>query len=199
MICKPEFNDYNLFYKETKRLEIVWNETRKGTPMNNINIKLLSDTLTVRKLHVTDVDLIYNLCADNQLFYQYHPPFVTRESILQDMEALPPGKNASDKFYVGFFDGEVLVAVLDLILDYPAKGTDFIGFFMMNAGWQGRGAGSKIIQECIAYLKTTGCRKIRLGVDKGNPQSNAFWQKNGFHIVEEGKYILMAQEILPPD
>lgn len=74
--------------------------------MNNINIKLLSDTLTVRKLHVTDVDLIYNLCADNQLFYQYHPPFVTRESILQDMEALPPGKNASDKFYVGFLMGK---------------------------------------------------------------------------------------------
>ena len=96
MICKPGFNDYNLFYKETKRLEIVWNEIRKGTPMNNINIKLLSDTLTVRKLHVADADLIYNLCADNQLFYQYHPPFVTRESILQDMEALPPGKNASD-------------------------------------------------------------------------------------------------------
>ena len=195
MICKPGFNDYNLFYKETKRLEIVWNEIRKGTPMNNINIKLLSDTLTVRKLHVADADLIYNLCADNQLFYQYHPPFVTRESILQDMEALPPGKNASDKFYVGFFDGEVLVAVLDLILDYPAKGTDFIGFFMMNAGWQGRGAGSKIIQECIAYLKTPGCRKIRLGVDKGNPQSSAFWQKNGFRVVEEGVYILMELEI----
>ena len=59
MICKPGFNDYNLFYKETKRLEIVWNETRKGTPMNSINIKLLSDTLTVRKLHVADADLIY--------------------------------------------------------------------------------------------------------------------------------------------
>lgn len=163
--------------------------------MNNINLKLLSDTLTVRKLHATDADLIYNLCADNQLFYQYHPPFVTRESILQDMEALPPGKDASDKFYVGFFDEEVLVAVLDLILDYPAKGTDFIGFFMMNANLQGRGAGSKIIQECLAFLKTTGCRKVRLGVDQGNPQSSAFWQKNGFHVISEAQYILMEQEI----
>lgn len=163
--------------------------------MNSLNIKSLSNTLTVRKLNGSDVDLIYNLCADNHLFYQYHPPFVTRESILQDMEALPPGKELSDKFYVGFFDAETLVAVLDLILGYPEKDTDFIGFFMMNASYQGKGAGSKIIRECIACLKSTSCRRIRLGVDRGNPQSNAFWRKNGFHIVDEREFILMEQEI----
>lgn len=163
--------------------------------MNSMNIKSLSNTLTVRKLNGSDVDLIYNLCTDNHLFYQYHPPFVTRESILQDMEALPPGKELSDKFYVGFFDAETLVAVLDLILGYPEKDTDFIGFFMMNASCQGKGAGSKIIRECIAYLKSTSCRRIRLGVDRGNPQSNAFWRKNGFHIVDEREFILMEQEI----
>lgn len=169
--------------------------TRKGKPMNSLNIKSLSDAFTVRKLDSSDSDLIYSLCADNLIFYRYHPPFVTRESILQDMVALPPGKDISDKFYVGFFDAEALVAVLDLILDYPEKGTDFIGFFMMNANLQGRGAGSKIIQECLAFLKTTGCRKVRLGVDQGNPQSSAFWQKNGFHVISEAQYILMEQEI----
>lgn len=160
-----------------------------------MNIASLSNTFTVRKLDKNDIDRIYGLCADNRLFYQYHPPFVTRDSILRDMEALPPGKSASDKFYVGFFDAGTLVAVLDLILDYPEKGTDIIGFFMMNAARQGKGAGSGIIRECIAYLKTQGCQKIRLGVDRGNPQSNAFWQKNGFLIVEEGEYILMEREL----
>lgn len=65
---------------------------------------------------------------------------------------------------------------------------------MMNIDGQGRGTGSKIIQECIAHLKTTGCKKIRLGVDHGNPQSIAFWKKNGFQIVGEGEYILMESE-----
>ena len=111
------------------------------------------------------------------------------------MKALPAGKDEHDKFYVGFFDEGRLAAVLDLILDYPERGTDFIGFFMMNIGLQGKGTGSKIIRECITYLKTTGCLKLRLGVDKGNPQSNAFWQKNGFRVVEEGVYILMELEI----
>ncbi len=160
-----------------------------------MNTASLSNIFTVRRLNDNDIDLIYNLCADNKIFYQYHPPFVTRESILQDMEALPPGRELSDKFYVGFFDGNALVAVLDLIIGYPDKNTDFIGFFMMDASRQGRGAGSKIIQECAAYLYTTGCRKLRLGVDKGNPQSNAFWRKNGFCVVDTGKYILMERTL----
>ena len=155
----------------------------------------LSATFTVRQLHASDIDRIYDLCAENKIFYQYHPPFVTRERILQDLEALPPGKDISDKFYIGFFDAQTLVAVLDLILDYPENGTDFVGFFMMNIDFQGRGTGSKIIQECSAYLKTTGCRKIRLGVDHGNPQSIAFWKKNGFQVVGEREYILMESEI----
>lgn len=160
-----------------------------------MNITSLSNTFSVRRLDDSDADLIYNLCADNRIFYHYHPPFVTREGILQDMKALPPGKDDRDKFYVGFFDEETLAAVLDLILDYPEKGTAFIGFFMMDNKLQGKGTGSRIIRECITYLQTTGCLKVRLGVDKGNPQSNAFWQKNGFRVVGEGEYILMELEL----
>jgi len=32
-------------------------------------------------------------------------------------------------------------------------------------------------------------------VDKGNPQSLAFWTKNGFMQVGEGHYIIMEREI----
>lgn len=160
-----------------------------------MNLQSLSDTFTVRRLDGNDIDLIYDLCADNKIFYQYHPPFVTRENILKDMEALPPGKDIADKYYVGFFDAGVLVAVLDLILDYPAGGTAFIGFFMMNAAYQGKGTGSLIIRECAAYLRAINYRKIRLGVDRGNPQSSAFWRKNGFQAVDEGEYIIMESNL----
>ena len=37
-------------------------------------------------------------------------------------------------------------------------------------------------KESIEYLKTEGYKKIRLGVDKGNPQSFSFWKKNGFKV-----------------
>lgn len=135
-----------------------------------MEINDLSKIFHVRKLDKDDVELIYNLSCKNHIFYQYHPPFVTRESILDDMEALPPGTSYEDKFYVGFFENESLVAIMDLILDYPAK-------------------------EIAMYLKSLGYKKIRLGVDKGNPQSYPFWSKNNFKAISEDKYILMELEI----
>ena len=44
-------------------------------------------------------------------------------------------------------------------------------------------------------LAEMGYREIRLGVDKGNPQSNSFWTKNGFHKIREDKYIEMSRKI----
>ena len=118
---------------------------------------------------------------------------MTRESILQDMTALPPEKSEEDKFYLGFFAGDELAAVMDLILDYPKPGIAFIGFFMMNAQKQGRGIGSQIVDEVTAHLKACGFNEVRLGVDKGNPQSRAFWTKNGFSPIEEKAYIVMSR------
>lgn len=112
---------------------------------------------------------------------------------MQDMTALPPEKSEEDKFYLGFFAGDELAAVMDLILDYPKPGIAFIGFFMMNAQKQGRGIGSQIVDEVTAHLKACGFREVRLGVDKGNPQSRAFWTKNGFSPIEEKAYIVMSR------
>ena len=107
------------------------------------------------------------------------------------MNALPPGKTFSDKYYIGFFDDETLVAVMDLIAHYPSEETAFIGFFMMNKDYQNRGIGSHIISEISVHLKEINYKKIRLGVDKENPQSNAFWQKNKFTVISHDRYIVM--------
>ena len=156
-----------------------------------MNIKLLSNTFDVRRLNIEDTELIYNLSCKNKIFYQFHPPFVTRESIQEDIRALPPGKDYSDKYYVGFFKKETLIAIMDLILEYPTKDTAFIGLFMMDFEYQNKNLGSKIISESAKYLKILGFHKIRLGVDKENPQSNAFWKKNGFIAVGESEHIIM--------
>ena len=161
-----------------------------------MKIKDLSKTFYVRKLDKDDIELIYDLSCKNHIYYQYHPPFVTRESILDDMKALPPGKSSDDKYYIGFFENDSLVAIMDLILDYPTKGIAFIGLFMTNIQYQHKGIGSNIISEITMSLKSLGYRKIRLGVDKGNPQSYSFWSKNNFNVVSEDKYILMELDIV---
>ena len=132
-----------------------------------------------------DVDAILARCAENEQFYRYHPPLATKESILEDLTALPPGKNAADKHYLGFFDGEGLTAVLDLIERYPQENGTYIGFFMTRKAVQGRGVGSALIGELLNELREEGFCRVRLAVDRGNPQSKAFWKKNGFALTGE--------------
>ena len=42
------------------------------------------------------------------------------------------------------------------------------------------GLGSALIGDLLAFLKDAGFRAVRLMYVKGNPQSAAFWTKNGF-------------------
>lgn len=161
----------------------------------------LSKQYRVRKLTNADVAEVYNLCKKNPLYYQYCPPFVTEDSIRADMAALPPNKTPEDKYYVGFSDGDTLVAVLDLILKYPKEETAFIGFFMMNRKYQGRGIGTALMKEVYAYLKSCGFLFVRLCFAKGNPQSEHFWLKNGFErtgveVQNEGYTVVVLEKKL---
>ena len=92
-----------------------------------MDIRLLSKSFFVRRLGLDDVDIIYDISCKNEIFYEYHPPFVTKQSITEDMEALPPNKSYDDKYYIGFFENNTLVANMDLILDYPTEKIAFIG------------------------------------------------------------------------
>ena len=160
---------------------------------------------TARRLTAADAEALLALCRGNALFYRYHPPAATRESLLQDMTALPPGKTAADKYYVGFFAEERLIAVLDLILRYPEEQTALIGFFMVEAGAQGHGVGSRLIGKILRRLQDHGVRRVRLAVDRGNPQSMAFWSKNGFERTGEeipngfSAYLPMERPLQPPE
>ena len=158
----------------------------------------LSSRYGARRLCDSDVGAVYRLSAGNPIFYKYCPPCVTLESIREDMKVLPPGKSGEDKFYVGFFDGSMLTAVMDLILKYPNDETAFIGLFMVDSASQGKGTGTAIIEECLCFLKRQGLRRARLGFAKGNCQSEAFWTKNGFvrtgEEVNNGSYTAVVME-----
>ena len=48
-----------------------------------MEIETRPDAYEVRRLDERDVDAILALCEGNSLFYQYHLPMATRESILR--------------------------------------------------------------------------------------------------------------------
>lgn len=144
-----------------------------------LRIEELSQKYKVRNLTKADAAMIYELCIGNPQFYEHCPPFVTCESIIRDMHALPPRTTEAHKHYLGFFEGEKLVAVLDLITDFPNEQTVFWGFFMIDKAYQGKGIASALVDELCACL-AEDYSAVRLGYVKTNTQSEHFWRKNGF-------------------
>ena len=165
-----------------------------------IDLSKLSSRYEVRALHEEDADEILRLCEGNPQYYAYCEARPEREQILADLRVTPPGKDLSDKNFLGFYQGETLMAVLDLVDGYPKPEIAFLGFFMMNRAFQGRGLGSELIGELAAALRDTGKTALRLGIDKGNPQSTHFWEKNGFAVFREverdGWTVLVAERTL---
>ncbi len=122
---------------------------RNLTEKNDMNISNISNKYEVRKLSKKDAEQVYMLEAGNPLFFEFCPPAPSVQSVMEDMDALPPNKTYDDKFYIGFYFGEDLIAVMDLISHYPDEDTAFIGFFMMNSLFQGRGIGSGHFTESL--------------------------------------------------
>ena len=171
---------------------------REGKTM--LDITKLSSRYAVRFMGASDADGILDFCLQNTQYYQYCGKQPSRELVLNDLRITPPGIEMSSKFYVGFYDNTVLVAIMDLIKGYPSGDCGYIGFFMVNKQLQGKQIGTGIVQEVCQYLKEIGITSVRLGIDKENPQSNHFWKKNGFHVIkaveQDGETILVAEKTL---
>ena len=145
-------------------------------------IDQLSKHYSCRILTEKDILSILSLYESNPLYFQYCPPKPNLASVKEDMLRLPEGKAKADKFYVGFWNGFDLVAVMDFVYAYPDEETVFIGLFMVDQAYQRKGIGSQIVTEALAYF-TKNFRKARLAYVKGNPQSRHFWEKQGFKPI----------------
>ena len=165
-----------------------------------IDISKLSDPYDVRRMDDSDADGILDFCRKNTLYYHYCKAEPSIAQIINDLHITPPGVELSDKYYLGFFRNRELMALLDLIDGYPKTDMAYIGFFMMNAAFQGNQIGTGIIQDVCTYLKQIGKTAIRLAIAEDNPQANHFWQKNGFLVIDkapmDGWTALVAEKTL---
>lgn len=155
-------------------------------------IDQLSKYYSCRILTEKDIPSILSLYESNPLYFQHCPPEPNLASVKEDVLRLPEGKAKADKFYVGFWNGSDLVAVMDFVYAYPDEETVFIGLFMVDQAYQRKAIGSHIVTEALTYF-AKNFRKARLAYVKGNPQSQHFWEKQGFKSigreVKQGLYM----------
>ena len=153
--------------------------------MKSIEISKFSTRYTVRRMLLDDTDTVFDLLIENQPYFLCCGSQPTKELVQSDITVGPPGIPTGQKYYLGFFRDNRLLAVMDLIDGYPEEQYAFIGFFMLRLSLQGKGEGSRLIGEIIGYLQTLGFTAVRLGIDKNNENGIRFWTKNGFEILKE--------------
>jgi len=152
-----------------------------------MELQQLSSQFTVKKLDENNAQEILDLCLTNPIYYYHCPPVASLKTVKEDLNALPPNTTYQQKFFLGYYQNQELVAVMDLILGYPNAETAFVGFFMVKASFQKQGIGNQIQQDLEKHLLTIGYNQIRLAWAKTNNQAKSFWQARGFEKILETK------------
>ena len=102
------------------------------------------------------------------------------------LETCPSSKNvAQDKLVLGVYKNQELIGLIDLIQDYPEKGTWTIGYLLVHPQYRSSGYGRIFVEGLAAVLLVCGATKLRCIVQEQNPRALRFWQKCGFDVVRK--------------
>lgn len=107
------------------------------------------------------------------------------KDVVEDSLILPPNVSKNQKKYCLLKYDRQVVGMIDLIENFPERKTNFIGLFMIDKEYQGKGYGTKIINELFELFKKEKKDKVRLAVILENKKAMGFWKKQDFSIVEE--------------
>ena len=171
-----------------------------GVERLRLPVEALSGEYTVRLLTAADVPEMLRVARSNPLFYRYMRPDPDEANLAADLLALPPRRTLADKHFFGWFEGEKLVAMMDLIWHHPQTDMAFIGWFILDGAYQGRGLGRWLVSDVLGLLKAQGVVEVRLGRIEGNPQSAHFWHVCGFeenglaYDTEDYHVVVMAKK-----
>lgn len=130
--------------------------------------------------------LVYKIYQFNDYYFSKTTEIKpSLKDVIKDSLALPPNVSTKQKKYCLLKYEGAYVGVIDLIENFPNYGTNFIGLFMIDAKYQGKGYGTKIIDELFKLFKHEDVKKVRLAVILENKKALNFWKKQHFSIIEE--------------
>lgn len=144
--------------------------------------KSFSGQYSIVKVSDKNIDDVYEVTKLNKYFIsrtQRHE--VTREECREDMYALPPNTDMSQKFYIAFYKENECVALFDYVEGYPDSNVVYLGLFMLNPGFQGVKLGSYMIGKFVECVRNNGFTEIKLGCYEANEIGYAFWNRMGFN------------------
>lgn len=107
----------------------------------------------------------------------------SREMVLADSRAVPPGLPADAKHYGLIKAAQEPVGVLDYLVGYPDGQTLFIGLLLIPQQFRRQGYGAAAVDYLRAHYPNHS--RFRVGVFADNHAALAFWQAQGFVEVAQ--------------
>ncbi|MEW4354325.1 GNAT family N-acetyltransferase [Streptococcus pneumoniae] len=164
-----------------------------------LDCSTLGSAFHIKQVNLEQLDEVLALYQTNPLYFKHCPPESSRESAREELTNYPASSSPNKKYYLGCWQGEQLVAVMDVGLDYPTDRTAWIGLFMVHAQHQYTGFGIKLFYLLQDLLARANYHELQLAYVKTYPEATHFWTKVGFEPiggkVQQGPlYLVVAQK-----
>lgn len=151
---------------------------------------------TIRPLTHQDGDALYSLQRANQDFYDlFLDHHLTKREAVNDLDEKPMNSAAGQKHYLGIFDGETLVATLDLVVDYPLPQVVWIGQFMWRPQTVSSTTAKRWLAAVLETLRELETVQVQLLVLDRDVKAQKFWPALGFSAVQKTQTMVMEQPI----
>lgn len=139
-----------------------------------------------RDLTENDVNMLDNFIISNRDFFETLTPNWSDEYTGEKLlNTLPLGVKPQDRQLWGIFDGDNLVAIVDLIANFPVKNTWSLGHFIIDKNYRLKGLGLYLYSHIEKYVRlNSNCESIRIIVQTSNTVAMQFWKRNGFESVK---------------
>jgi len=148
------------------------------------------ETMAIARSNYADVWDVY---ASNPEYFMTHKGRAARLSdILETFDRLVDGFDPAKQYFVGFWQNDCCVAVLELLPNFPNDGELWLSEIIVHGNHHGKGLGKKIVAAVLAAA--AGFKRIKLGTDE---HLIAFWKGLGFNKTHQSEdFIYFEQEVI---
>lgn len=137
----------------------------------------------VREVRPADVSALQRLMLSNPGYTRRVEGGAVGANAARDvLAALPPGVERNQKWDLGVWEGDLLVAFADVIVGWPGPSTAHIGLLMTDGAREGQGLGRMLhtaIVEELLELRTVETLRLSI-VDTNATVAEPFWIKMGY-------------------
>jgi GNAT superfamily N-acetyltransferase len=110
-----------------------------------------------------------------------------------ELSEIPRGYAAEDHFAFLVRESGAIVALLNVLRNYPRERQWWVGFQIIEPALRGRGLGERLFRAAEGWMVSEGAEVIQLGVNEGNAAADRFWRRMGFAETERQAHTTLHQ------